>query len=203
MTDLDLTISFTPRRPLSQTIKLSVQNPLRQEWQFTLELNVELGQIQESLMIESLLNKTGKAKIHLPTVFSTQVPFHAYFVSGSASEFSVSPSHGMIEPTLLPTTEVPIDVVFAPKMYGKVLKGMLVIDTVDAQWLFDIFGKTPEYVPPVVTRPRELAEWSQPQMALENKQNKRHNIVRENIENAKRGKIRASSVAQAVLPPLK
>jgi hypothetical protein len=36
-------VIFGSKRPLAQTIKLVVQNPLHQEWQFKLDLNVELG----------------------------------------------------------------------------------------------------------------------------------------------------------------
>ena len=43
-------------------------------------------------------------------------------------------------------------------MYGKVLRGMLVIDTLDAQFLFDVVGKTPEYVPPTVTAGSRLMQ---------------------------------------------
>jgi hypothetical protein len=196
---MDVLVTFLPKRPLSQTITLLVTNPLRQEWQFKLELSVDLGKVQESLIIESLLNKSGVAKIQLPVRFSASTPFHAYFTSGSASEFSVSPSHGMIEPTFLPTTELPAEVVFAPKMYGKVLKGMLVVDTLDAQYLFDVLGKTPEYVPPVVTRVTkelEIVRSEDPQSQMEDSR-KRRNIIRDNIENAKIAKPRPQSVMKS------
>jgi hypothetical protein len=200
-TELDLTISFSPKRPLSQTIKLIVQNPLRQEWQFKLELNVELGKVHDSVMIDSLLSKTGMGRVQLPVLFPTQTPFHAYFVSGSASEFSVKPSHGMIEPSLIASTELPFDVLFAPKMYGKVLKGLMVVDTLDAQYLFDVFGKTPEYVPPVVTKAPLQGDLI-PLTGSASDLKKRRNVVRENIESIKAKAIRSKSVARPVLPPL-
>jgi hypothetical protein len=104
VTELDISVSFAPKRPLLGTVKLTIQNPLRQEWQFKLELNVELGRVHGSLLIESLLNKTGTGKIQLAVGFAAPTPFHAYFTRGSASEFSVTPEHGMIEPTLLAVT---------------------------------------------------------------------------------------------------
>jgi hypothetical protein len=200
VTEMAVLVTFLPKRPLSQTITLLVTNPLRQEWHFKFELSVDLGKVQESLMIESLLNKSGIARIQLPVAFSASTPFHAYFANGSASEFSVLPSHGMIEPTFLPTTELPAEVVFAPKMYGKVLKGMLVVDTLDAQYLFDVLGKTPEYVPPVVTRVTkeiEMARREDAQSEMEATRRKR-NIIRDNIENAKIVKPRPKSVMRSV-----
>jgi hypothetical protein len=151
-TELSLRAIFSPQRPFQQSVTLIVTNPLSQEWHFQIELTVELGKPSGTIVIESLLSKTGVAKIQLPVVFRNQVPFHAYFTAGSASEFSLSAAHGMIEPSLSGLPELPVDLLFSPKMYGKLLKALLVIDTVDSQFLFDIVGKTPDYVPPVVTR---------------------------------------------------
>jgi len=148
--DLHIQVKFAPQRPLQSYAQLTIKNPLGQEWQFRIDIHVDLGKPIDTIILESLLNKTGKSTIKYPTVFRAQTPFHAYFATGSAAEFSVSPSHGMINPSTNPETEMPIEIVFAPKMYGKILKGLLVIDTLDSQFLYDIVGKTPEYVPPVV-----------------------------------------------------
>jgi hypothetical protein len=150
--ELTLRAVFSPQRPFQQTIPLIVRNPLAQEWTFQIELNVEFGKPSGTIVVESLLNKTGVAKIQIPMVFGSQVPFHVYFAAGSASEFSLSSSHGMIEPSFAGATELPVDLLFSPKMYGKLLKALLVVDTMESQFLFDIVGKTPDYVPPVVTK---------------------------------------------------
>ena len=202
-TGLELAVTFKPKRPLNQSVKLTVRNPLKQEWQFKFDLNVELGRAHESVTIESLLNKTGTGKVRLPVSFNQQTPFHAYFASGSASEFSVSPEHGILEPVLTEYTEIPVDVTFAPKMYGKHLKGLLVIDTIDSQYLFDIFGKTPEYVPPVVIdKSPEIDSLPKPveRPAVQSSLTvKKRNIIRENIEACKivKPKKRTQSVARS------
>ena len=199
-TELEITVTFAPKRPLSQTVLLTVRNPLKQEWQFRLELSVEIGKIQNSIRIESLLNKTGTAKIEIPVAFRQPTPFHAYFAAGSASEFSVSPEHGVIEPTLLEVTEVPVEITFSPKMYGKILKGLLVIDTIDSQFLFEVSGKTPEYVPPVVDHPHETTP-SRQATARTAKSSlvgpKKRNIIRDNIENCRIVKPRHTSSLKA------
>jgi hypothetical protein len=103
-------------------------------------------------VIESLLHKTGTTSVSVPNVIKGSTAFHAYFVQGSAAEFSVSPAHGFIEPLIaVDSIELPITVVFAPMMYGKVLKGILAIDTIECQFIFEVFGKTPDYIPPVIT----------------------------------------------------
>ncbi|EAY22425.1 hypothetical protein TVAG_379040 [Trichomonas vaginalis G3] len=156
--DLIVNCNFSPMRPCNGTAQLRVKNPLGQEWQFDLTCTAERGKPIDTLQIESLLNKTGEVSITLPTVFRSQTPFHAYMISGSASEFTATPEHGFIEPQPGPNTETSIKIIFAPKMYGKVLRGMLVIDTLDAQFLFDVVGKTPEYVPPTVTAGSRLMQ---------------------------------------------
>jgi hypothetical protein len=58
----------------------------------------------------------------------------------------------MIEPTLRPQIELLVEVMFGPKMYGKLQKGLLIVDTADRQFVFEVIGKTPEYVPPVIQK---------------------------------------------------
>jgi hypothetical protein len=173
-------IVFSPQRPFQQTVTLTICNPLGQEWTFPLELIVELGKPVGTIVIESLLNKIGKAKVEIPGMFRTQVPFHIYFAAGSGSEFSLSASHGMIEPSLSQIVELPVEILFAPKMYGKLQKGLLVVDTMDSQFLFDVVGKTPDYVPPVVAK----GMLEQPGETTERPIRKR-NAIRENIENVR------------------
>lgn len=175
--ELFIRATFTPQRPLQQTVTLIVSNPLSQEWQFQIELNVELGKPLSTIVIESLLNKTGTARIQLPPGIRAQVPFHVYFAAGSASEFTLSAAHGIIDPV---SPELPVDVLFAPKMYGKLLKGLLVVDTLDSQFLFEVVGKTPEYVPPVVVRSALEAP-----VDIREKPKRKRNIIRENIDSVK------------------
>lgn len=204
--DLIIKVKFSPKRPLKKVASLIVRNPLGQEWQFSVDLIVELGKIQDSLTIESLLNKTGSLKIHIKDTFSSQTPFHAYFVQGSASEFTVVPEHGIIQPTLQSSTELPLEVIFAPKMYGKVLKGMLAIDTIESQYLFDICGKTPEYVPPAILSnkiknasnssrvPHLNEQYKKARSSFDIGQQKKKNFIRDNINKARIVKPRVKSV---------
>jgi hypothetical protein len=69
-------------------------------------------------------------------------------------------------------------------MYGKVLKGTLLVDTTDAQYLFDVLGKTPEYVPPVITKASSIIyEHAAEETAKkEATVKKKRNIIRDNIE---------------------
>lgn len=186
MVNLTVKVNFSPQRPFNQTISISISNPIGQEWKFPLELSVDLGKPCDTIMIESLLSKTGTTKIQIPSHFREKTPFHAYFAAGSASEFSLTDSHGIIEPSSLDSNELPVEVVFAPKMYGKILKGLLVIDTLDSQFLFDVVGKTPDYVPPVAKK--SSIEGISPKRGdedmkrLDITKKKKRNIIKDNID---------------------
>jgi hypothetical protein len=156
---------------------------LKQEWQFKIDLQVELGRPCDSIIIESLLNKTGIGKPVIPATCRGPTPFHIYFTSASATEFTLSAEHGILEPAIGLSTNVPVDVIFAPKMYGKILKGLLVIDTIEAQYLFEVLGRTPEYVPPVVSKSKDIP----PPVGVENNvpMRRRRNIIQDNIESVR------------------
>lgn len=71
---LKANIHFTPQRPLFCVAQLKVRNPLSQEWSFDIELNVERGKPLSTVIIESLLNKQGSAKVQVPFAFRVQTP---------------------------------------------------------------------------------------------------------------------------------
>lgn len=148
-TDLIVNAKFSPMRPVVTTVMSTIKNTLGQEWQFRIDLISEIGRPIETITIESLLNKVGIAHVKMPPEVHGQKPFHAYFATGSATEFSVTPSHGLAVPG---TPELPVEISFSPKTYGKLLKGMFVVDMIDAQYIYDVVGKMPDYVPPVVAQ---------------------------------------------------
>jgi hypothetical protein len=188
-TELVIDVKFYPQRPVTLTARAVIKNPVGQEWEFEVSIVVEPGKPLGSLVIESLLHKTGTLQVSIPNVIRTTIAFHAYFVQGSAQEFTVTPEHGFIEPPIdsgeSNQIPLPVTVVFAPQMYGKVLKGLLVIDTTENQFLFEVFGKTPDYVPPTLVSGTGLGNQLSPEKAERMTPKKKRNIVKENIETAK------------------
>jgi hypothetical protein len=189
-TSLRVHVRFAPQRPLQVAATLKVTNPLGQEWVFPMDFVAERGRRIETVVIESLLNKEGRAKVVVPTSFRTVTHYQAHFAAGSAVELRLEPDEGTIAASFDEKTELPFDVVFAPKMYGKILKGVLVVDTTDAQYLFDVIGKPPDYFPPVITGtglidnrlPENVKRFHEMQTK------RRRNVIRENIENVKGAK---------------
>jgi hypothetical protein len=189
-------VRFAPQRPLQCNGNLTVTNPLGQEWVFPLDFVAERGRPIATVEIESLLNKEGRVRVCVPTTFRTATHYQARFAPGSAVELRIEPEEGLIPISFDERTELPFDLVFAPKMYGKVLKGVLIVDTTDSQYLFDVVGKTPDYVPPDLTGKRTgLIDYSCPEVAKSTDiQKRKRNIIKENIERVKVGHKCASQV---------
>ena len=89
----------------------------------------------------------------------------------------------------IPGTDLPVEVQFSPKTYGKILKGTLVIDLIDAQFIYDVVGKMPEYIPPVAAASSLSHVVEKKDSTL--KKPKR-NIIRDNINATKIKKPRIS-----------
>lgn len=193
-TELIVGIKFSPQRPVTARGRIIIKNPLAQEWSFDIQFTAERGKPTATISIEAPINKTGTANVVIPAAFRAQTPFHSYMVQGSACEFTLTADHGYIEAGVGDHTDMPFQIIFAPKMYGKVLQGLLVVDTIDSQYIFEVVGKTPEYVPPVIKSGSRLGEIKpeeeeaiRAKTALRAK--KKPNYIRENIEAAKHAKI--------------
>lgn len=175
---------FSPRRPLNVNIKVSIENPLHQKWEFTYNIDISSADPIGSITLECVLNKEVHHSIELKENFNDKTSYRAYFAPGSATEFSVTKPQGYIDQSLNESTFMPFDVVFRPTMYGKVLKGLLVIDTLEAQFLFEVIGLIPEYKPPIITwggridnkTPESILKWK------EICSSRKKNFIRENIE---------------------
>lgn len=136
-----------PRRPIETSIDATVVNQLGQKWHFVIQVSIGPGKPLESIVLNCVLNQCVRHRVRVPS-FPIRTAFRAYFAGGSAGEFNVVPNKGYIDASSEETTEVPCEVVFEPKMYGKVLKGLLVIDTLEREFLFEIEGLMPKYVKP-------------------------------------------------------
>merc|ERR1711916_188711 len=72
--------------------------------------------------------------------------FSAKFTPESPYEFTVYPSEGVLEPPGNSGTDFVLS--FTPTEYGKTQVGMLVIQTDEIQWTYEVRGIPPIYTPP-------------------------------------------------------
>jgi hypothetical protein len=109
--------------------------------------------------------------------------FTAFFDSTSASELSVHPSHGVMEPQGSPNgTQFIIS--FKPTEYGKAIRGLLVIQTEEVMWSYEVRGSIPAYEPPTVTVSKistRLPKEVEYQMKM-NKLSRGKNYVKSNVQ---------------------
>ena len=178
---------FIPRRPLKIGINIDIENPSSLKWHFDYNVDIINSPPIETIELECVLRKEIHHQITIREVFKERTAYHAYFAPGSATEFSVTSPKGFIEQSLRDEIQLPFDVVFKPRMYGKVLNGLLVVDTLEAQYLYEFIGRIPDYVPPLI-------KWSgrvdnkTPDSVLHWKEictTRKRNIIKDNIESVK------------------
>lgn len=150
---LKVRAAFSPKRPIDTVIHFKIENSQKQTWQFPVKIHVEPTLISKKLTIISTLGKVAKARLYLEDPVEEDTEFHAYFMQGSANELSISMSDGVLEPNEADIAELPFDIMFLPRTYGKLVRGTLIVDTEEAEYVFDIFGKMPDYIPPQITMP--------------------------------------------------
>ena len=185
---LQVAVEYQPKRPLTIPVELSVENPLGQSWKFEVKIDIGVGEPYELITLECGLNKCVERKIFVDDKVTQRTFFHAYFANGSSGEFRISQTDGMLEPCLKDGFELPFTVTYEPKMYGKVMKALLVVDTLEMQWTFEFIGKVPDYIPPSKNRvtgtidcsmPESVRNWSEIRSSM------KRNCVKDNIEGAK------------------
>jgi hypothetical protein len=147
---LEVTLSVAPRKPLKQTLQAIVENPIGQKWKFALKTVISQAAIMKTLLIESPLNVETAKRIVVDEPIRQRTPFTAHLAPGSKPEFRVTPDKGVIEASLRASNELPVEVLFKPTTYGKAVRGVLVIDTIDVQYVIELQGRLPEYIPPII-----------------------------------------------------
>jgi hypothetical protein len=161
---------------------------MTQLWHFHLKIAITVGRPDSIMIVEAGLNKKVEQRLNVTHIFPTRTASRAYFTPGSASEFSLSAAEAFIEPSVNEVALLPFIVYYEPKMYGKRMRGLLVVDTLEAQWTFEFIGKVPDYKPPVIEKSGRI-DISIPESAIkwaEMKGNeKKRNVIKENIDSVK------------------
>jgi hypothetical protein len=172
------------RRPIELVVEVMIENVISQVWNFQMRLMIASALPLETITLECVLGKVVTYQITLNEIFNGRTACHAYFAAGSAAEFGVSEEETWIEPTLADVCELPFSVLYAPTTYGKVQRGLLVVDTLEAQWTFEFMGKSPDYIAPNILRSGRV-DISLPESAkrfAEERAGRKRNIIKEGID---------------------
>jgi len=145
-TPLKFNLTFEPLRPLNAVIQFMIHRQNGGVWKYDLELEATEPEIDDVIVISSLLGQPSSVTFSLTNQFTVYTPFKAYFTPDSALEFSVEPKSGLLEPYGSQGTQFVVS--YTSTAYGRVDTGRLVILTEEMQWTYEVRGILPQYRPP-------------------------------------------------------
>ena len=141
-----LRVTFEPLKPIRSKIEIRITQQKGGRWKFNLELIATEADIDDVIRIEGAMNVSSSISFRQCNQFDAEAAFRAYFTSDSASEFTISPSTGVLKPYGSEGTNFIVS--FLPRMYGKIYVGKLIIETEDMQWTYEVRGDNPKYEQP-------------------------------------------------------
>ena len=144
--------TFAPLRPFIAHAELLVKKKTGGMWRFPIQLESQSPDIDDVIVMEAAVNAAATINFQLYNVLPQQSSFIAYFSSDSPQEFTVTPSKGVLPPMPMSQSTrgagTTISVGFTSSQYGKTLSGILIVDTDDMQWRYEVRGTLPKYQPP-------------------------------------------------------
>lgn len=91
-------LEFMPLKPFKNTAELLIDKASGGRWKFIFEFEATEPDIDDTIVIESPLQKTSSVAFRLPNTSPTYSDFEAFFAAGSDPSFSVNPKEGVLEP---------------------------------------------------------------------------------------------------------
>jgi hypothetical protein len=132
--ELEFFLIFEPWRPFKASTELLISKSSGGRWKFNVTFEASEPEIDDVISITSPLNKTSSVSFKLTNHRGAYADFNAFFTHDSATEFTVFPKTGTLEPYGKEGTNFIVS--FTPTEYGKPKIGKLVIQTEEVQWLF-------------------------------------------------------------------
>jgi hypothetical protein len=129
---LQFVVKFEPLRPFKAQCDLFVNKSSGGRWRYTAVLEATEPEIDDVIEIKSPLHKTSSVSFRLCNHTRMHAEFQAFFTHDSATEFSVYPKSGVLEPFGKDGTNFIVS--FTPTEYGKNKTGKLIIQTDEMQW---------------------------------------------------------------------
>ena len=188
---------FAPQRVLSTSCDFVIAKASGGRWRFEVQLEASEPELDGIISIEALVAHTETAYFKLASPSAKPCKFTAAFTADSPLEFSIAPATGVmpaagVDPSTGEPRSTAFAVSFTPKEYGAMAVGRVVIQTAEVEWLFEVRGARPQYVPPVrgpkvdTTLSLDLRE----HMAARHLMSTRRNFLKENLSrfgNRRRG----------------
>jgi len=169
---------FSPLLPMNHITQLLVTSVTGGSWVFPLRIKAGEPEPDDKIVVESKgVGQTSAVTFLLDSKTEHPVPFEAFFSGDSDSSFAVSPCEGI----LLTKKEggIKITISFTPGNIGKKYKGLLVVKTTEMQWSYEILGKFPRYMAPVV---KTKTDCGQPKTFVAHHHRNKTNYLKNNLK---------------------
>jgi len=137
---------FEPLKEIRTRVQLRATKATGGRWTFDIDLIATQADVDDTIKIQAMLNKTASVSFRMTNQFDDESPFRAYFSMDSAAEFSVSPSTGILGAYRSEGTNFVVS--FKPEAYGKMYTGKLIVETDEMQWTYSVEGDQPKYEAP-------------------------------------------------------
>eukprot|EP00826_Nyctotherus_ovalis_P038520 TRINITY_DN3612_c0_g1_i6.p1 TRINITY_DN3612_c0_g1~~TRINITY_DN3612_c0_g1_i6.p1 ORF type:complete len:1173 (+),score=401.21 TRINITY_DN3612_c0_g1_i6:253-3771(+) len=183
---LECLVKFEPLRPFKAQTELLVSKSTGGRWRFGAVFEATDPEVDDVIEIKSPLHKTSSVSFRLTNHTRTHADFQAFFTHDSATEFSVYPKTGVLEPFGKDGTNFIVS--FTPTEYGKHKIGKLLIQTEEMQWTYEIRGSHPEYKIPKPTGGRldnKLSKEVASKILHKSPSGTKKNFVKDNIKRQK------------------
>jgi hypothetical protein len=118
-------LRFEPLRPFKSQVEFIVYKASGGRWKFNVIFEALDPEVDDVIVIQSPLQKTSSVSFRLSNHLKTFADFNAFFTGDSATEFTVYPKSGQLEPYGKEGTNFIVS--FTPTEYGKAKTGKLVI----------------------------------------------------------------------------
>jgi hypothetical protein len=139
--------TFLPHKPLKATMEFVLSGQSGGRWRYRLVLVATDPEFFDTLTIVSQLGVTRSIKFRLyNSDKKVSNPFFARFEDEGQSEFTISPTKGMLEPKINDGNLFEIS--YCPKKYGKPQMAIAIVETDQQLFRFLIKGGFEKYVPP-------------------------------------------------------
>lgn len=181
---VNLKVRFVPLRPFVALCNLVITRASGGRWRFDVKLEATEPEVDDTISIQSPLNKPASVAFRLSNHTSVYSEFDAFFDAESAYEFTVQPTSGVLEPA--GTSGTTFVITYKPTEYGKPVQGKLIIQTEDVYWSYLVKGTHPKYSAPVADKPKvatRLSKDMQQELAKATSQRRRKNFIKENLAN--------------------
>jgi len=182
---VSLRVRFAPLRPFVSLCNLVITRASGGRWRFDVKLEATEPEVDDTISIQSPLNKPASVAFRLCNHTSAYSEFDAFFDAESAYEFTVQPTSGILEPS--GTNGTTFIITYKPVEYGKPVHGKLIIQTDEVYWSYMVKGTHPKYSAPVADRPKVLTRLSkdvQQHVAQAAAVRRKKNFIHDNIKGA-------------------